>query len=460
MMKSTGKQAAIPYIIFMLWITGIFAQAPDTLWTKTFGGPSADMAYSVQLTADRGYIIAGYTRSYGAGGSDVYVIKTDSQGNAQWQKTYGGLNDDVGSSVKQTADGGYVIAGYTSSFGHGDNDVYVIRTDPFGDTIWTRTFGGTASDRGYSLALSSDGGFVVAGHTASFGIGCDVYVVKVNLLGILVWEKFYGGPEEDGAYSIAGMPDGGFIIAGDTRSFGTGAQDVYAIRLDDNGDSLWSRTYGGIDHYTASGVAATSDSGAIMIGITDSYGAMYGDYYLVRINKDGDTLWTRHYGGESTEWGYSVCQKSDGSYIAAGWSDSYWPGCQMYVIKLDAFGDTIWTKLLAGDGYAAAFAVNITPDGGYIIAGCTDTSDMGAPEDGYLVRMGPDVYGVSEQPTRCHSSGYMSSTIIRGALQLPAGKNCRIFDLTGRIVAPGTMRSGIYFLEADGKIIQKIIKVR
>jgi hypothetical protein len=418
------------------------------------------MAYSVQLTADSGYVIAGYTRSYGAGESDVYLIKTDRQGNAQWEKTYGGLNDDVGWSVKQTADGGYVIAGYTDSYGHGSDDVYVIKTDSNGDTIWTRTFGGTASDRGYSLALSSDGGVVVAGLTASFGTGWDVYVVKIDSSGNPAWEKFYGGPEEDGAYSIAGMPDGGFITAGDTRSFGTGVQDVYAIRLDNNGDSLWSRTYGGIDHYTASGVAATSDSGAIMIGITDSYGAIYGDYYLVRINKDGDTLWTRHYGGESTEWGYSVRQKSDGSFIAAGWSDSYGFGTQMYVIKLDVFGDTIWTQLLAGDGYAAAFAMDFTPDGGYIIAGCTDTSDMGAPEDVYLVRMGPDVYGVSEQLTRCHSSDRIYSTIIRGALQLPAGKNYRVFDLTGRIVTPGTMRSGIYFLEVDGKIIQKIIKVR
>jgi hypothetical protein len=448
-------------MISSVWITGIFAQAPDTLWTKSFGGPSADMAYSVQLTADSGYIIAGYTRSYGAGESDVYLIKTDRRGNAQWEKTYGGPNDDVGWSVQQTADGGYIIAGYTDSYGHGSDDVYVIKTDSNGDTIWTRTFGGTASDRGYSLTLSSDGGVVVAGFTVSFGAGAgDVYVIKVDPSGNPVWEKFYGGPEEDGAYSIAGMPDGGFITAGDTKSFGMGAQNVYALRLDNNGDSLWSRTYGGIDHYTASDIAATSDSGAVMIGITDSYGAMYGDYFLVRINKDGDTLWTRHYGGESTEWGYSVCQKSDGSFIASGWSDSYWPGCQMYIIKLDAFGDTIWTKLLSGDGYAAAFAVNFTLDGGYIIAGSTDSTDTGSNEDVYLVRMGPDVYGVSEQPTRCHSSGYISSTIIRGALQLPKEKNYRIFDLTGRIVAPGTMRSGIYFLEVDGKIIQKIIKVR
>lgn len=418
------------------------------------------MAYSVQLTADLGYIIAGYTRSYGAGESDVYVIKTDSLGNIQWEKTYGGSNDDFGWSVQQAADGGYFIAGYTSSFGHGDNDVYVIRADPFGDTIWTRTFGGTGRDVGYSLALSPDGGIVVAGITGSYGVNFDVYVIKLDSSGNTVWEKYFGGPEEDGAYSIAGMPDGGFIVAGDTRSFGTGAQDVYVIRLDDNGDSLWSRTYGGVDHYTASGVAATSDSGAVTIGITDSYGAMYGDYYIVRIKKNGDTLWTRHYGGESTEWGHSVRQKSDGSFIAAGWSDSFWPGCQMYVIKLDAYGDTIWTKLLPGDGYAAAFAVNITPDGSYIVAGCTDTSDMGAPEDVYLVRMGPDVYGVSERPTRYHSSGYMSSTVIRGTLRLPKGMNYKIFDLTGRIVAPSAMRSGIYFIEVDGKTIQKIIKVR
>ena len=158
-------------IAAVLIICASAAAQPDTLWTQTFGGSDYDYGYSVQQTSDGGYIIAGYTSSYGAGSADVYLIKTDAGGAQQWTQTFGGSSDDIGHSVRQTSDGGYIIAGVTSSYGAGGWDVYLIKTDALGDTLWTKTFGGSSWDEGYSVQQTSDGGYIIAGKTLSYGAG-------------------------------------------------------------------------------------------------------------------------------------------------------------------------------------------------------------------------------------------------------------------------------------------------
>ncbi len=172
----------------------LFPQGPDTLWTKAFGGTNEDYGRSVQETSDGGYIIAGYTKSFGAGSYDVYLIKTDANGDTTWTKTYGGSNIDQGYSVEQTSDGGYIIAGNSKSFGAGLDDVYLIKTDANGDTTWTKTYGGSNIDQGYSVEQTSDGGYIIAGYTKSFGAGSyDVYLIKTDANGDTTWTKTYGG---------------------------------------------------------------------------------------------------------------------------------------------------------------------------------------------------------------------------------------------------------------------------
>ena len=377
----------------------LVAQAPDTLWTRTFGGVANDMGYAVQQTSDGGFVIAGWTRSFGAGESDVYLIKTDANGILQWQKTYGGAEIDKGWSVQQTSDGGYMIAGYTNSFGYGDADVYVIRTTSQGDTLWTKTYGGTSSDCGYTLDNASDGGFVVAGGTCSFGAGNDdLYVISIDTLGNLVWERTYGGTGHDDAYSIKQLYDGGYIIAGYTTSFGVIGQDAYVVRIDSSGDSLWTQTYGDSVHDLFSYVETTADSGYILIGLTLSFG-INGDYYLIRTDRNGDVVWERNYGGEMTEWGYAIRETNDSSYVCVGWSDSYYPpgGSNIYFVKIDNAGDTIWTSLNGGDNNDAAFDMQVASDNGYIIVGSTESYGAGG-EDVYLIKTEPDV-GVEEKET-------------------------------------------------------------
>jgi hypothetical protein len=179
-----------------------------------------------------GYIIAGYTNSFGAGNSDVYLIKTNSAGDTLWTRTYGGGEDDVGYSVQQTTDGGYVIAGYTNSFGAGNSDVYLIKTDASGDTLWTRTYGSNNNDYGYSVQQTEDGGYVIAGYTRFYS---DVYLIKTDSLGGTLWTRTYGGVDNDYGYSVQQTTDVGYVIVGLTESFGAGYSDVYLIKTDPDG---------------------------------------------------------------------------------------------------------------------------------------------------------------------------------------------------------------------------------
>ncbi len=206
-------------------------------WTKTIGGTSNDHGRSIIQTNDGGYAIAGYTLSFGAGNYDVYIVKLDAQGNLQWTKTVGGADNDYGISIIQTADGGYAIAGYTYSFGAGAADVYVIKLNAQGNLQWAKTIGGVGNDVGYSIIQTADGGYAIAGQTFSFGTGSwDVYVVKLNAQGNLQWTRTIGGTNDDIGYSIIQTTDGGYAITGYTTSFGTGSNDVYVIKLDAAGN--------------------------------------------------------------------------------------------------------------------------------------------------------------------------------------------------------------------------------
>ncbi len=233
-----GKELTIKWPALLLVILAIitapqlaFAQ-PDTLWARTYGGRSWDYAYSVVQAADGGFIVAGETNSFGAGYTDVYLVRTDAYGDTLWTAVLGGTSYDWGHSVAQTADGGFIVAGLTQSFGAGETDVYLIRTDAAGDTLWTKTYGGTAYDNGCSVAQTADGGYIVAGYTRSFGAGrYDVYLIRIDAAGDTLWIKTYGGTISDFGNSVAQTSDGGYIVFGSTGSFAAGGSDVYLIRL-------------------------------------------------------------------------------------------------------------------------------------------------------------------------------------------------------------------------------------
>jgi hypothetical protein len=220
-------------------------------WNKTYGGAERDEGYSMQVTGDGGYIISGSTLSFSVNGlHDVYLVKTDSTGNMQWQKTYGGRGDDFGYSMQVTPDGGYIIAGETFQYGTGMEDILLVKTDASGNEMWNRTIGGTVDYSGWSVDVTSDGGYVVAGNTGlNEPSQTDVLLVKTNSTGDVQWLRTFGGRGNEAGFSVRQTSDGGYIIAGVTDSFGigsyNGSYNVYLVKTDSSGKMQWQRTYGG-----------------------------------------------------------------------------------------------------------------------------------------------------------------------------------------------------------------------
>jgi len=259
-------------------------------WIKTIGGKNADEGRSIIQTSDGGYAIVGYTESFGAGEADVYVVKLDANGNPQWTKTIGGKGWDAGFSLIQTSDGGYAITGGTESFGAGGEDVYVVKLDANGNLQWTKTIGGPESEEGVSLIQTSDGGYAIAGSTQSFGAGeADVYVVKLDANGNLQWTETIGGKKEDLGISLIQTSDDGYAIAGVTNSFGPGRGDVYVVKLAANGNPQWTKTISAKSkNLPRSSIIQTSDGSYVIAGTTRSFGAGKDDVYIVKLDKNGD----------------------------------------------------------------------------------------------------------------------------------------------------------------------------
>jgi len=380
-----GKLKICTIICVMLLSLPCYSE-PITVWTKTFGGSGGDEGYSVDQTTDGGYIITGYTLSYGAGGADVWLIKTDANGDTLWTKTFGGSDWDRGYSVKQTADGGYIITGCTS-YGAGGGDVWLIKTDANGDTLWTKTFGGCCWDRGNSVDQTADGGYIITGWISYEPGETDVWLIKTDANGDTLWTKTFGGSGEDMGNSVDQTTDGGYIITGYTLPYGAGGGDVWLIKTDANGDTLWTKTFGGSGHDEGYSVKQTADGGYIIAGYTWSYGAGGGDVWLIKTDANGDTLWTKTFGGSGHDEGYSVKQTADGGYIITGCTWSYGAGGgDVWLIKTDANGDTLWTKTFGGSCEDRGYSVKQTADGGYIITGYTWSYGAGGP-DVWLIKL-------------------------------------------------------------------------
>ncbi|GIW65269.1 MAG: hypothetical protein KatS3mg093_248 [Candidatus Parcubacteria bacterium] len=259
------------------------------LGQKTIGGTNNDYINSLQQTSDGGYILGGYTSSYGAGNTDMFVVKLDSSGNISWSKTIGGIYGDYINSLQQTSDGGYILGGYTSSYGAGNIDMFVVKLDSSGNISWSKTIGGGSNDFINSLQQTSDGGYILGGYTYSLTPGIAyMFVVKLDSSGNISWSKTIGGIYGDFINSLQQTSDGGYILGGDTVSYGAGISDMFVVKLDSSGNISWSKTIGGTNNDFIKSLQQTSDGGYILGGYTSSYGAGNTDMFVVKLDSSGN----------------------------------------------------------------------------------------------------------------------------------------------------------------------------
>lgn len=378
---------------FILLLGSSYYSFTQVTFQKTYSGPIPldDKGYSVRQTADGGYILTGAANSFGAGEYDVCLIKTDENGDTLWTKTYGGANQDAGNSVEQTTDGGFIVLGWERSF-NGDNveNIYLLKTDESGDTLWTKSFGGAGIDYGYSVQQTIDGGYLVAGHTPESGSD-DAYLIKTDAEGDTLWTKLYGGAGTERAFSAQQTTDGGYIITGWIKEFGAFDFDTYLIKTNAEGDTLWTKSYGGTGDEWGESVQQAEDGGYIICGQTNSFGLGNKDVYLIKTDDSGILQWSKTFGGAANDdVGLSIQQTTDDGYIITGYTYSFGAGNgDAYLIKTNEIGDSLWTRTFGDLSPDEGHSVRQTSDGGYIIIG--RSMSFGSSDfDIYLIKTDED----------------------------------------------------------------------
>jgi hypothetical protein len=315
-------------------------------WRKSY---SAGSARFVQQTSDSSYVVAGIT-SLGAGGNDGWVLKLDGAGAVEWEKAYGGADEDLVYSIQQTADGGYIVAGETYSFGAGDSDMWVLKLNETGDVTWQYTYGGGQWDYSTHIQQTDDDGYIVSGVTYSFGPGNgDIWVLKLDGNGIVEWERTYGlniGSENtESDPHIRQTTDGGYIVAATTSPIGINSK-AWILKLHTDGGIDWQKTYSTIPDYIVSSIQQTTDGDYIVAGRKGAYIGIdfLGDAWVMKLGVSGNIEWQYTYGGSElpeTEDDYasSIRQTMDGGYIVAGATESFGlTGYDFWLLRLDEDG--------------------------------------------------------------------------------------------------------------------------
>jgi hypothetical protein len=307
----------------------------DVIWANTFGGSDIDQGQSVKQTNDGGFIIAGNTQSFGLGNPHVYLLRTDANGTLLWSKTYSGTGGALGYDVLEDANGNFLVTGGAGG------DLYLLKTDASGNLIWAKVCDGTGLDIGYCIQPTNDGGYIISGNNQVGGLGTgDVFLVKTDSSFNLQWSKRFSSPGQDDGNSVLQTNDGGYIIGATTTGFGAGGADAWVLRTDSAGTLLWSKTFGGITYDWIHDIYAVSTGGFITIGQTNSFGAGNYDMYFIRLDANGDSLWTRAYGDFALDEGQCISETTDGGFMGLGGSIP--PGAgDMFLVKTDAMGNSL-----------------------------------------------------------------------------------------------------------------------
>jgi hypothetical protein len=368
---------SIPLLITLLTLTltvSLASAATTGLWS--YGDGTYDMAVCNIGIMDGGHIIVGSTEGYGSVGDDLWMFKVDNTGSVAWNKHYGGAGNESGFNVIGTTDGGYLVVGATTSYGLGGEDIWLVKTDANGEMQWNKTYGGTFDDEGWMPIQTSDGGYLVVGIVGtSEGIG-DGWLLKVDSTGTLEWQKTYGGSGDDGLYGITPASAGGYILSGFTNSTGAGDYDAYLIRVDAQGNQQWAKSYGGAQRDVAYQAFETSETDFVIDGTTRSFGAGKADIWLFMTDAMGGMMWNYTYGGPEVDSGWYGVKTPDG-YALGGYTYSYGTNgnAAAWLVKVDKNGMTMWNQTYGSGQDYYGWAVTQTADNGYAISGQIESAD-------------------------------------------------------------------------------------
>ncbi len=455
-------------------------------WSKHYGGSMQEVANAMQPTTDGGFIVAGYSRSQSGevgdnfGKADYWVVKLDSLGTMQWQKNFGGSDNDIASSVLQTSDGGYIVAGGAVSFdgqvggNHGNEDAWILRLDAAGNLLWAKTYGGSLNDRAESISPASDGGFIVAGYTESKDGDLeenqgdfDYWAFKIDGGGNLQWSRNYGGAQADFCFDAKQTADGGYILVGSTFSgngdvsLNKGFYDYWIVRLDAQGNLFWEKSYGGTGEERAYSVILTAAGEIVVAGTTNSSGydipgnnGSY-DYWIIKLAEDGNLIWSRTFGGSNEERSLAMTPSLDGGLLIAGFAASAngnllnnYGSRDGWLLKLDAEGQIIWEKNFGGSKDDRIHAVSQLADGGFVCAGFSTSNDFDLPgnygeQDMWVIRLSPDTLSIflGNDTTLCAGEGLLLA---------PGGDGLSFLWLDSSTLSVFLIDSpGVFWVEAD-----------
>ena len=313
----------------------------DEQWSRTFGGIAADRGSLVQKTSDGGYIIVGTTSSYGNGSDDIWLIKITAEGDQAWNMVYGENGSENGSSVQQTNDGGFIITGTAFSTDNNSYDVWLIKTDSDGNIAWSQLIGGPDNDEGLYVRQTTDNGYIIVGTTSSYGNGSDdIWLIKTDSEGNIAWDKTFGGIGGDKGFSVEQIQDEGYFITG-CFNCDSNESNVWIIKTNRQGQELWSQNFGGNSYEWGRYGHQTNDGGYIITGLTTSLGGGSSDAWLIRTDSQGLEIWNQTFGGVSGDGSSFVQQTNEGGYILTGYTTSFEnSGSDLWLIKTDSEGNT------------------------------------------------------------------------------------------------------------------------
>jgi hypothetical protein len=398
----------------MIQIIGIalssVAISQPAMFERWFGGPKYDEAFAIQQTRDGGYIVVGTTLTLTGTDCDVFAIRMTPQGDTVWARAFGGAGNDEGRAVAQSADGNFLIAGSVMHFPPDSNSALLLKVDSLGTLRWMKRWHPSVRDYLWSLTETPDSGFIVVGELGPGPHGrSDGWLVKTNRIGDTMWTRTYGAAGDDAFRCIHLLDDDGYILAGSTNSFGMGGTDFYVVRINASGDTLWTRTYGGPNGDIAYSVDIAADGGYFVAGQTGigPPQEQVAHFTIMRCNSVGDTLWTRSWNGAARETQMSIAATGDGGCIFAGTAQCGGRGNEALIVKCSASGEEQWQRTFGRAIDDAGSAVLQSRDGGFAIAGMVAENTY----DAFIVKtdslgMLTSIHEVSDitTPTQVHLS--------------------------------------------------------